>query len=214
MQMDRRQVLQGAAAAILGAPVASFAASGDFPKQAFFGSAPISAPFGETYGQAGAPIWEKLQDTERGIYERILTNTKTHLDNVEGFISKPSWDEATSELRLEMGETRKAMVRLSDVADTPVSLMRHSVFAQISVFAHVLNAFPDLNFEQFVDCIFFYFCRRPRSCMVSSRDRSRLSISPFPTRTLISLSVCVLPRTSPTDSGSPLSASKPQLLKT
>ncbi len=121
MQMDRRQILQGAAAAVLGAPVASYATIGDFPKQAFFGSAPISAPFGDTYGQAGAPIWEKLQDTERGIYERILTNTKTHLDNVEGFISKPSWDEATSELRLEMGETRKAMVRLSDVAESPVT---------------------------------------------------------------------------------------------
>jgi hypothetical protein len=122
MQMDRRQILQGAAAAVLGAPVASYAAIGDFPKQAFFGSAPISAPFGDTYGQAGGPVWEKLQDTERGIYERILTNTKTHLDNVEGFISKPSWDEATSELRLEMGETRKAMVRLSDVAESSVCI--------------------------------------------------------------------------------------------
>jgi hypothetical protein len=120
MQMDRRQVLQGAAAAILAAPAASFATIGDFPKQAFFGSAPISAPFGDTYGQAGSPIWEKLQDTERGIYERILTDTKGHLKDVETFISQPSWDAATAELRLGMQETRKAMVRLTDVSDNSV----------------------------------------------------------------------------------------------
>jgi hypothetical protein len=120
MQMDRRQMLQSAAAAIIAAPAASFASAGDFPKQAFFGAAPISAPFGDTYGQAGAPVWEKLQDTERAIYERILTDTKGHLKDVETFISKPSWDEATTELRLEMYETRKAMVRLSDVSENPV----------------------------------------------------------------------------------------------
>ena len=141
MQMDRRQVLSGAAAAaLLGAPAASFATIGDFPKQAFFGSAPISAPFGDTYGQAGAPIWEKLQDTERGIYERILTNTKTHLKNVEDFISKPSWDEATSELRLEMYETRKAMVRLSDVSDNAVS--SNTYFALLSFFNVAYNYLP------------------------------------------------------------------------
>ena len=121
MQMDRRQVLQSAAAAILAVPAASFAAAGDFPKQSYFGTAPISAPFGETYGVAGPPVWEKLQETERGIYERILKETKGHLKNVEDLVSKPYWDAATSELRLAMYETRKAMVRLSDASENPVS---------------------------------------------------------------------------------------------
>ena len=118
--MDRREALKVAAAGFLAAPAAAFAASGDFPKQAFFGSAPISAPFGDTYGQAGPAVWEKLNPTERAIYERILGQTKNDLDKTEKFITEPSWDEARTQIRLVMGETRKAMVRLSDVSSNEV----------------------------------------------------------------------------------------------
>ena len=150
MQMDRRQVLSGAAAAVIAAPAASFAAIGDFPKQAYFGSAPISAPFGDTYGQAGEPIWQKLQETERGIYERILTNTKKHLKNVEDFISKPSWDEATTELRLEMYETRKAMVRLTDVSESQVSIgCHHDLLNRRSSISHSQIFFISSSFSRY-----------------------------------------------------------------
>ena len=76
MQMDRRAVV-GAGVALL--PSAAFAAIGDAPKAAYFGAKPISAPFGDVYGMTGPPIWEKLGETEKSIFERILATSKESL---------------------------------------------------------------------------------------------------------------------------------------
>lgn len=83
MQMDRRAVVS---AGILAVPSAAFATIGDAPKQAYFGAKPMSAPFGEVYGQTGAPLWEKLGETEKGIYERILSTSRESLRKVTLFL--------------------------------------------------------------------------------------------------------------------------------
>lgn len=113
MQMDRREMVKAAAAAILAAPLAA-SASGDSPKQAYFGAAPISAPFGDTYGTTGAGVWEKLNPTEKGIFERILKSTVTSLEDVDKLVSNQSWQLAGDRLRNSMYETRKAMLRITE----------------------------------------------------------------------------------------------------
>uniref|UniRef100_A0AAU8ML54 Chloroplast PsbQ n=2 Tax=Chroomonas placoidea TaxID=173977 RepID=A0AAU8ML54_9CRYP len=113
--IDRRSVAAGIGAAVIALPTASKAASGDFPKQSYFGAAPISAPFGDTYGTAGAPIWEKLGETEKGIFTRIAQTTKDQLEQASELISLGSWEASRQRLRMTMYETRKSMVRLTDV---------------------------------------------------------------------------------------------------
>lgn len=78
MQMDRR----AAAGLIVAAPAAAFASAGDSPKQAYFGTAPMSSPFGEVYKNQGTRLWTELGETERGIFTRIAIKTKQQLDEV------------------------------------------------------------------------------------------------------------------------------------
>jgi hypothetical protein len=78
MQMDRR----AAAGLIVAAPAAAFASSGDSPKQAYFATSPMSAPFGEVYTNQGTRLWTELGETERGIFTRIAVKTKQQLDEV------------------------------------------------------------------------------------------------------------------------------------
>lgn len=81
MQMDRR----AAAGVIIAAPAAAFASSGDSPKQAYFGTAPISAPFGEVYTNQATRLWKELGETEREIYTKIARNTKKELADVSSY---------------------------------------------------------------------------------------------------------------------------------
>mmetsp|Transcript_1891 Transcript_1891/g.4342 ORF Transcript_1891/g.4342 Transcript_1891/m.4342 type:complete len:205 (-) Transcript_1891:116-730(-) len=116
MQMDRRAVVS---AGILAVPSAAFATIGDAPKQAYFGAKPMSAPFGEVYGQTGAPLWEKLGETEKGIYERILSTSRESLRKVETEITSSSWVAARAALRMDAYEVRKAMVRINEASGSP-----------------------------------------------------------------------------------------------
>jgi len=88
--------------------------------QAYFGAAPISAPFGDTYGTTGAGVWEKLNPTEKGIFERILKSTVTSLEDVDKLVSNQSWQLAGDRLRNSMYETRKAMLRITEANGSEV----------------------------------------------------------------------------------------------
>ena len=82
--MDRR----AAAGLIFAAPAAAFASAGDSPKQSYFGAAPLSAPFGETYTNRGSnALWTELGDTEREIFTRIARKTKEELEAVSPVIT-------------------------------------------------------------------------------------------------------------------------------
>nr|CAH04626.1 putative PsbQ protein homologue precursor [Guillardia theta] len=116
MQMDRRAMVKGVAAAVVAAPAAAFASIGDSPKQSYFGAGAMSAPFGDVYGLTGPGIWSKMNDTERGIYERILGDSKKRLQSVEDYINNNEWDRSRTALRLGMYETRKAMIRINEAS--------------------------------------------------------------------------------------------------
>ena len=78
MQMDRRTV----ACMILAAPAAAFAVGGDSPKQAYFSTQPLSSPFGETYTNQNTRLWQELGETEKAIFTRIASKTKSELTDV------------------------------------------------------------------------------------------------------------------------------------
>jgi len=112
MQLDRR----AAVGAIIAAPAAAFASSGDSPKQSYFGTAPASSPFGEVYTNQGTRLWQELGETEREIYRKIAVKTKSELSDIVGYISKKDWARARTALRLYTYETRKAMTRFTNAS--------------------------------------------------------------------------------------------------
>eukprot|EP00283_Hemiselmis_rufescens_P008198 CAMPEP_0173427718 /NCGR_PEP_ID=MMETSP1357-20121228/6846_1 /TAXON_ID=77926 /ORGANISM="Hemiselmis rufescens, Strain PCC563" /LENGTH=201 /DNA_ID=CAMNT_0014391607 /DNA_START=41 /DNA_END=646 /DNA_ORIENTATION=+ len=121
MQMDRRAATGAIGASILAAPAIANAKGGDFPKQSYFGAAPVSAPFGDTYGTQGEGLWKSLDDTEREIFQRIATSTADKLDKERNLIDRGEWEASRQNLRLVMGETRKSMTRLSTLEGTDAS---------------------------------------------------------------------------------------------
>ena len=109
MQMDRRAV----AGVILATPAAAFAVGGDSPKQAYFATQPLSSPVGETYTNQATRLWTELGETEKAIFTRIASKTKSELTNVVGMVQKNEWQKARQALRLYTYETRISMTRLS-----------------------------------------------------------------------------------------------------
>uniref|UniRef100_A0A7S0W2M7 Uncharacterized protein n=1 Tax=Hemiselmis tepida TaxID=464990 RepID=A0A7S0W2M7_9CRYP len=128
MQMDRRAAVGAVGASILAAPALANAKGGDFPKQSYFGAAPLSAPFGDTYGTQGEAIWSQLGDTEREIFQRIATKTAEQLSEDRVLIERGEWEASRQKLRLLMGETRKSMVRLSKLEGTDASTKAQKKF--------------------------------------------------------------------------------------
>lgn len=65
-------------------------------------------------------MWEKLNDTEKGIFKRILVSTSSALEDVDDLIGKQSWQLAGDRLRNSMYETRKAMLRITEASGSEV----------------------------------------------------------------------------------------------
>ena len=176
MQMDRRAMVKGVAAAVVAAPAAAFASIGDSPKQSYFGAGAMSAPFGDVYGLTGTGIWSKMNDTERGIYERILGDSKKRLQSVEDYINNNEWDRSRTALRLGMFETRKAMIRINEASGSQV---RHPVSISCLACSRSLQEAKDLfaKFKRQLEATDFALAKKDGALAFKLRAATEVTFS-------------------------------------
>mmetsp|Transcript_1719 Transcript_1719/g.5192 ORF Transcript_1719/g.5192 Transcript_1719/m.5192 type:complete len:208 (+) Transcript_1719:200-823(+) len=110
--MSRRELLLGALAAMV--PAAALAKSGEGPKYSIFGGNSQSSPFVYTDKKKGNAIYKALNDEEIQFLTDKLKESRVRLANTEQYIAIPSWDDIRGEIRLQMYECRRNMLKLEE----------------------------------------------------------------------------------------------------
>ena len=113
----RRELLLGLGAAVLGTLLGRSLpaeAKGE-PKMSFFGADAQSSPF--TYNEVQeTPIFEGLTADDLKKYRETVMSAKARIEATSDAISKKSWEDIRSALRLALGTLRDACLKINQVA--------------------------------------------------------------------------------------------------
>lgn len=115
--LERRQLLQGAAAALLAALIGKALpshAAGE-PKMSFFGADAPSSPF--TYDEKeGEPIYKGITPELVEEYRAAINGAKKRIEDSGDAIAKKSWEDVRSALRLAVGTLRSVCTKVNAYA--------------------------------------------------------------------------------------------------